>query len=107
MEYEFELRNKVNTINCVYEIKNVINQKVYIGSSFNLKKRMIDHYNLLFTNKHHSIKLQRAWNKYGSHNFRFLILEENIDTGLILKREQHYIDLFQSQKKGYNVLPKL
>ncbi len=52
----------------VYTIKNVINNKIYIGSAVNIKKRWHEHRNLLNNNnnnKHHSPILQNAWNKYG------------------------------------------
>ena len=59
----------------VYCIKNTITNKVYIGSSLNIKSRLKTHIFSLKNNKHHSLKLQRSYNKYGKDNFLFKILE--------------------------------
>lgn len=83
----------------IYIIKNLVNNKLYIGSAVNLKKRKREHFSLLKNNKHHSIYLQRAYNKYGKDNFIFELLECCEKTVLII-REQHYIDLINP---NYNI----
>jgi group I intron endonuclease len=60
----------------IYQIINIINNKSYIGSSKNIKKRWYRHRYELKRGCHHSVYLQRAWDKYGSCNFIFKILEE-------------------------------
>jgi predicted GIY-YIG superfamily endonuclease len=52
-------------ISGIYYIKNITNNKLYIGSSKDILKRFYEHKRLLRHNKHHSIRLQRAWDKYG------------------------------------------
>lgn len=42
----------------IYRIINVINNKFYIGSAINLRKRRNTHFEQLNNNKHHSIYLQ-------------------------------------------------
>jgi len=74
----------------IYEIKNKINGKKYIGSSIDLEKRIYHHKNVLKNNKHKNSHLQYAWNKYGEENFEFNILEYCDDK--ILELEQKYID---------------
>ena len=44
----------------VYCIKNLLNQKVYIGSCISFLGRLKRHYYYLRMNKHHSQKLQRS-----------------------------------------------
>jgi group I intron endonuclease len=86
----------------IYLIKNNINNKVYVGSSVNIKNRWSVHRSLLTNNKHDSIKLQNSWNKYGSENFTFEILEfcdENIR-----QVEEQWISYFDSFYKGYNMV---
>lgn len=85
----------------IYSIRNKINGKQYIGSSKNFKKRFTMHQTVLKHNKHHSIHLQRAWNKHGSDNFEFLILEE-CSLELLFEREQYHIDSIDKSKL-YNV----
>ena len=85
----------------IYKITNLKNNKFYIGSTQRtFSKRWNDHKSLLKSNKHHSIILQRSWNKYGEDSFLFEILEE-IDENII-EREQYYLDLL---KPKYNVSP--
>lgn len=89
-----------NKISGIYEIKNVLNNHRYIGSSINIYKRFNEHINALRNNRHHSNYLQRAWNKYGEKHFIFNILEEceSIKETLLLI-EQKYLDL----KPEYNI----
>jgi group I intron endonuclease len=60
---------------CVYVIQNRINNKIYLGSTFNLSTRINTHLNALKKNIHHSIALQRAYNKYGIDQFDFKIIK--------------------------------
>ncbi len=60
----------------IYKINCSINGKFYIGSSINIKKRMVRHYSDLRNNKHHNIHLQRAWLIYGPEAFSYEIFKE-------------------------------
>lgn len=86
----------------IYIIKNTINGKSYIGSAVNLKSRESKHKSDLSKNKHHSIKLQRSWNKYGKQNFIFDILEIVLNKNDLIEKEQFWIDLYGSYKNGFN-----
>lgn len=77
---------------CIYKIINTKNYKIYIGSSVNYKNRKQEHFRDLFLKKHHSIALQRAYNKYGKEFFKFKIIEYVENKQNIIKREQFYID---------------
>lgn len=79
----------------IYKITNLLDGKAYIGSAVNLRYRNIHHYRSLMLNKHHSIKLQRAWNKYGEENFKFEIIEVIEDKSQLISREQYYIDFLK------------
>jgi len=87
----------------IYKITNLINNKLYIGSSNNIEKRKIAHFSLLKRNKHHSIYLQNSYNKYGKNAFKFEIIELCSKEDLFLK-EQFYVDFYISYKPlyGYN-----
>ena len=58
----------------VYQIVNTIDNKRYIGSAVNLRKRKNEHFAHLRRGVHHSIYLQRAYNKHGRDAFCFEIL---------------------------------
>jgi group I intron endonuclease len=76
----------------IYIIKNLLNNKCYYGSSKNIETRWLKHKNELKKGKHINIILQRAWDKYGSDNFSFEVVEE-CDENILLEREQYYLDL--------------
>lgn len=87
----------------IYLIRNVINDKIYIGSTSNLKIRRNKHISDLKNNKHHSYHLQKAYNKYGESNFQFIIIElientNDINTlkNILIELEQKYIVLYDS-----------
>lgn len=76
----------------VYQIRNVLNNKIYIGSTaIDFNKRFKQHIKLLKRNKHTSIALQRAFNKYGISNFKFEILEKASPKN-VRKLEQLYLN---------------
>lgn len=90
----------------VYKLINKLNGKFYLGSTKNYNIRRADHIRELNENKHHCIRLQHAWNKYGKNSFKFKIVEKcNIKN--LLKREQHYLDTLKpyNDKIGYNISP--
>jgi len=89
----------------IYLIKNIINNKVYIGSAVNIDRRWEQHKKLLKKGKHHSCHLQLAWNKYGEQNFKFEILEEVSNPLHLISYEQVYLDYHKSyeDERGYNI----
>lgn len=89
-----------NQVCGVYKIQNNVNEKIYIGSSFNVSKRFMDHLSRLKNNIHRNKHLQSSVNKYGINNFTFSIVEECKEDFLI-EREQFYIDSYD-WKKLYN-----
>lgn len=87
---------------CIYKIVNLINNKIYIGSTKELSARKSAHITDLRGNRHHSLYLQRAWNKYGEQNFKFEIVESIDSIDSLLIREQFYLDTLNPQ---YNICP--
>lgn len=89
----------------VYQIRNIINGKVYIGSTKCFKVRASQHESALKKGYHGNKHLLASWNKYGSENFVFEIveiIEESID--LIREKEQAYINSFLSDwSQCYNL----
>lgn len=76
----------------IYVIRNTANGKVYVGSAVNIKGRWAVHKHGLRRGKHHSQRLQRAWNKYGEAAFVLETLELCC-VDLLLEREQSYFDI--------------
>lgn len=75
----------------IYQIKNLVNGKIYVGSASTLRNRKCNHFSDLRDNKHPNARLQNSYNKYGRSNFEFSIIEYCSKDKLV-EREQHYID---------------
>ncbi len=90
----------------IYVIINRDTGKAYIGStSQSFRKRWNTHKSDLRKGKHHSPRLQNAWNKYTEFRFEFKILEvvpkeEWVDNKYLLDIEQIYLDTYQPE---YNI----
>lgn len=86
----------------VYVIENQITKKVYVGISSSYQTRWYQHKLFLNKNSHHSIRLQRAWNKYGEENFIFRLIDQcPLDD--LYRREIKYILQYNSYVNGYNM----
>jgi len=87
----------------VYKIVNKINDKIYVGSTSDKRMRWQKHKSRLKNNKHNNPHLQNAWNKYGSENFEFSVIEQVDKTNDLIQREQYYMDNLEPE---YNIIPK-
>ena len=87
----------------IYKVTNLINDKVYIGQSKNIRKRFKSHHTIDYNNKQnccYNTKFYQALRKYGLENFKVDVLEltnEELD-----KKEIQYIKQYDSFKNGYN-----
>ena len=75
----------------IYKITNIITSQIYIGSSIDIKSRLSRHFRDLKNSKHHSIKMQRSYDKYGSDSFKvehLIIIPERYRQ----KMEQWFLD---------------
>ena len=87
----------------IYQIKNVLNGKLYVGSAKNFDKRWKRHFKDLKNGCHSSIKLQRSFDKHGNV-FKCSILEEiPYEKELIIERENFWIKELNSKEFGYNI----
>jgi len=88
----------------IYQIRNRLNGKVYIGRSVNVEKRLSDHRSALRTGRHYSEHMQSAWIKYGEESFELNVIEE-CDEKLLPTRESHWIRELQAidPAQGYNL----
>lgn len=84
----------------IYKIQSKIKpDRIYIGSTLDFKKRQRSHLSNLRLNKHHSLKLQHHYNKYGKSDLIFAILiccdkEELVpDKNGVIQIEQFYLDV--------------
>lgn len=94
-----------DTTYCIYRIVCFQTGKVYVGQTRNRTTRRSTHFRELKQNKHHSPKLQNAYNKYGGGSFFFEILEKDVTEYLVDDREIFWISYFNSFRDGYNMTP--
>lgn len=87
----------------IYIIKNILDNKIYVGQSVNIKTRWNKHKRLLKGNIHGNSHLQSAWNKYGEEKFVFEVLLECYREQLDYW-EDYYIEIFRAwiNEFGYN-----
>ena len=85
----------------IYLFINKVNGSKYIGQSKNIEHRKKEH-----IHKKSTSRIHQAIQKYGLHNFDFIILEElPYDINLLNEREQYWIQIFNTykSKKHYNL----
>ena len=88
----------------IYALVNIFNGKMYVGSSTNIRQRIIFH-DAQLRNGYHNSHFKDAL-KEGAR-FTVIILEKfNEPTRFeLLKRERYYVGLFNSREDGYNRNP--
>lgn len=88
----------------IYIIKNLVNNKIYVGqTTMKFIKRFWHHRWMLANNKHDNEHLQKAWNKYGSNNFEFSVVYVRQNNECLNSKEIEYITQYNSIQNGYNI----
>lgn len=101
--------NKNDLNKCgIYCIRNIVNNKVYIGKSINIYTRITGHISYLNNkSKNENRHLINSWHKYGRDNFEYFILEyfSEINEEKLKERELFWIDSYNSTNRdvGYNL----
>ena len=97
-------KEKEDVICGIYIIHNKIDDKYYVGSSNNVKNRLMTHKRDLMRNSHNVRTLQNDFNKHGEENFEFKIIDKNIEEEMLTAFEKCYMYKFHSmvRGKGYN-----
>jgi group I intron endonuclease len=87
----------------IYKIINVVNNKFYVGSAVDLRRRKTRHFCELRTGKHKNAHLQAAWNKYGEKAFTFVIVEEHPEGADLLAAENIWLKEHVGKDYCYNL----
>lgn len=101
---------EVSKLAGIYKITNLVNGKIYIGKSWNMRTRIFRHGNKSKGDKSLDF-IHRSIKKHGLVNFKVDVLEaypcpgESINQ-LLLERESFWIRFYESHRreKGYNCL---
>ena len=92
----------MNKVSGIYGIRSLSHpERVYIGSSVNLKRRKSKHFRELEGGGHHSAVLQHHYNKYGANDLVFEIIIY-CERGVLIIMEQVFIDLYNP---WFNICP--
>lgn len=86
----------------IYKIRNVTNQKFYVGSTTNKRERFRNHRKQLRGGRHHCPHLQAAWDKYGEECFVFEVVEEVATVADLFAAENRWLDAHFGQPYCYN-----
>jgi len=96
----------------IFQIKNISNGKVLLGSSLNLEGSLNKHKFMLKIGSHTNKALQNDWDEFGPEKFAFEILEEvkvidspnfNLKDELTLLEEIWLEKLQPVGERGYNL----
>lgn len=87
----------------IYKIINIINNKFYIGSAVDLKRRKARHFSELRNNKHNNRHLQAAWIKYGEQSFVFVVVELVDIADDLLAAENRWLKEHVGKDYCYNI----
>lgn len=88
----------------IYVIKNIVNDKVYVGQAASAYDRFRRHRNNRVSTDKQSVQIVEAMKEIGADNFYFEILEV-CDDSMADERERFYVKEFDSYKNGYNNTP--
>lgn len=88
----------------IYKIENVVNNKIYIGRSKNIDRRIKQHKTELRQQKHGNRYLQNSWNKHGEGSFLFTVVEY-CDIHSLEEREIYWISEYKATDRniGFNI----
>jgi group I intron endonuclease len=88
----------------IYAIINKANWKVYVGQSVSCNARWVAHKSASKRGIHNNGHLQAAFDKYGTNNFMFFVIEECSEE-VRDERERYWINHFNScdENCGYNM----
>jgi group I intron endonuclease len=87
----------------IYKIINVVNNKFYVGSAVDLKRRKTRHFSELRNGKHNNRHLQAAWLKYGEQAFVFVVVEALSDDADLLAAENVWLKEHVGKEHCYNI----
>lgn len=84
----------------IYQWTNLINGKIYIGSSSTGSTRLLNYFNIKIIAR--NLPIYNSLKQYGHNNFCLAILEDlgtlqNVSKKFILEREQFYLDILFTQ----------
>lgn len=90
----------------IYQIRNTVTGDCYVGHAHNIESRWQAHKAALIQGRHHSYRLQRAWDTFGAEVFAWEVVEEISQSGgqSLFAAEARHMRLLPSNYNVGNVL---
>jgi hypothetical protein len=86
----------------IYTLKNLLTGQYYVGKTKQPETRQYQHFKALADGKHHSSKLQAAFDTYGELAFQWKLLQVNVSEADSTKAEIFWIAALDAYLGGYN-----
>lgn len=100
----FAERQKYRKLSGIYQIRNIVNEKVYVGQTKQpFYKRFLHHVWKLRNGNHNNQHLQKAFDLYSEEAFVFEVLEVVENPLLLDEKEKAYIDKARAYNACYNI----
>jgi len=87
----------------IYCIRNSVTGDCYVGQSHDIARRWGGHKEALIRGNHHSYRLQRAWNVFGTEAFTWEVVEEVPEANDLYEAEARHIQSLQATYNSANV----
>lgn len=89
----------------VYKITNIINNKIYIGITSRIKRRVVEHIKYSTDKSACTSYVHKSMSKYGLRHFIFEIIYIANNTEELNSKEEYYINYYKSSESiyGYNL----
>jgi len=87
---------------CIYLIRNLISQNLYIGSTMNFEKVFNKHAAMLKFHSHYSSSMQKDWDTHGENSFTIEMIKKipenrDADFSLLTKLQNEAISEYKSK----------
>lgn len=103
--YERYFKDIPRNICGIYKITNLLNNKVYIGQSIDIRRRWAAHWNVAQNIRDKGIKvnspIEISLSQHNFDNFKWEIIEE-CPSNMLDEREKYWIQYYNSYLCGYN-----
>jgi len=98
---KFDVSEEFKNFSGIYFISNSMNEKKYIGRTYNFKERYTEHKNS-FKRKVCNLKFKELLNDISIDDLRFSVIEL-CDKSKLKEREEFWIKYYDSVKNGLNI----
>jgi hypothetical protein len=97
------LKFKSKCTSGIYIIRNLKENKIYIGESYAIENRWISHRSALKKNNRVNKRLKQDWDRLGEENFEFQIITDLSGSSKMERLYEEEITIRKYEKEGYEI----